>query len=201
MDNYEYLIAGLPVLQRDWSANTGLSVPTLIEEIRGLCSKKDNALIDEFLKGYDGENLNEEFYTAMLKHRDPFIREFYRFDLNLKNAKVKYINDSLGRAEGTDIFMEDDGEFEESEEIKKILYGENLLERESGLDSAVWNKVNELNSFDYFNIDAVLGFIAKLKIIDRWMSLDEGTGKEMFRKLVDEIRGTFKGVEFNDKQN
>lgn len=199
MDNYEYLIAGLPVLQREWSANAGISATALIGDIRGMCSKKDNALIDDLLKGYEGDNLNKEFYTAMLSHQDRFIREFFRFDLNVRNAKVRYLNESLERPAEQDIFMEDSGPFEESEEVKKVLYGDNLLERESGLDYIMWEKINELNTFDYFNIDTVLGFIAKLKIIDRWMSLNEDTGRQMFHKLVDEVRGTFKGVDFNDK--
>ena len=62
----------------------------------------------------------------------------------------------------------------------------------------MWKKIDEINTFDYFNVSALLGYIAKLKIIDRWMALDEATGREMFRKLVDEIRGTFNGVEFNE---
>ena len=62
----------------------------------------------------------------------------------------------------------------------------------------MWNKIDELNTFDYFNVSTVLGYIAKLKIIDRWLKLDEATGREMFRQLVSEIRGTFKGVEFNE---
>ncbi len=46
-------------------------------------------------------------------------------------------------------------------------------------------------------MNVILSFILKLHIIDRWHILDEQTGREMFRKLVDEVRGTFKGVEYN----
>ena len=38
--------------------------------------------------------------------------------------------------------------------------------------------------------ERILGFTAKLKIIDRWNKLDPETGRELFRKLVDEIRKT-----------
>ena len=38
-----------------------------------------------------------------------------------------------------------------------------------------------------------------MMIIQRWLKLDEQTGREMFRRLVEEVRGTFKGVEYNDK--
>ena len=198
MDNYEYLIAGLPVLSDDLSGQDCPSPAVLVKEIRELCSEKDNALIDTLLKGYEEENFTPEFYGAMLSHPNHFLREFFRFDLNVRNAKVRYLNESLGRPSNMDIFLEDEGEFEESGEVHRILYGPNLVSREKGLDEMMWNKIDELNTFDYFNVSTVLGYIAKLKIIDRWLKLDEATGREMFRQLVSEIRGTFKGVGFNE---
>ena len=198
MDNYEYLIAGLPVLSKDWSANSSVSVDSLIEEIKNGCSKKDNVLIDSLLDGYKEENFNEDFYKSMLRHKNSFIREFFTFDLRVRNAKVRYLNEQLGRNTDKDIFLETEGEFEESEALMSVLYGDNLIDRELGLDELMWNKISELNIFEYFNINVLLGYISKLKIIGRWLSLDEKTGKEMFRRLVEEIRGTFKGVEFDE---
>ena len=197
MDNYEYLIAGLPVLSSDWSAQPRLSVPELIEEIRSQSSDRDNALFDALLSGYQEESFTPEFYKSMLSHSNPFLREFFRFDLNVRNAKVRYLNDKLGRLPDKDVFLEDDREFEEADEVKRILYGTDLLAREKGLDRLMWDKIGELNTFDYFNVSALLGYIAKLKIVERWLSLDEQTGRELFRELVEEIRGTFKGVDFN----
>ena len=134
----------------------------------------------------------------MLRHKNSFIREFFTFDLRVRNAKVRYLNEQLGRNTDKDIFLETEGEFEESEALMSVLYGDNLIDRELGLDELMWNKISELNIFEYFNINVLLGYISKLKIIGRWLSLDEKTGKEMFRRLVEEIRGTFKGVEFNE---
>ena len=199
MNNYEYLIASLPIITSDVSDSGRISVSRLIEEIRALSSDKDNSLIDTLLSGYEEENFTPEFYRSMLSHPNGFLREFFRFDLNLRNAKVRYLNESFGRPADKDIFLEDEKEFEEEDEVHRIMYGPNLVSREKGLDELIWNKIDELNTFDYFNISAVLGYIAKLKIIDRWLSLDEKTGRDMFRKLVDEIRGTFKGVDFNEQ--
>ena len=47
-------------------------------------------------------------------------------------------------------------------------------------------------------MEAILAFVAKLKIVDRWLTLDEEQGKEMFKRLVDEVRGTFKGVNYQE---
>ena len=44
---------------------------------------------------------------------------------------------------------------------------------------------------DFFNIDVILAFLAKGYLVDRWLKLDADKGKHLFRKLVDEVRGTF----------
>ena len=198
MDNYEYLIAGLPVLSSDWSAQTNLSVKALIEEIRARSSDRDNALYDTLLSGYEEENFTPEFYRSMLSHPNSFLREFFRFDLGVRNAKVRYLNERLGRPLDKDIFLEDGERFEKADEVREILQTPDLLEREMALDRLTWKEIDGLNLFDYFNVNVLLGYIAKLKIIDRWLSLDERAGREMFKKLVDGIRGTFKEIEFNE---
>ena len=71
-----------------------------------------------------------------------------------------------------------------------MLNGGDILARERGLDDLMWQEIDELTRMDVFDIEAILGFTAKLKIIDRWNKLDPETGRELFRKLVDEIRKT-----------
>ena len=198
MNNYEYIISSLPVLSRD--ARPGdASTEGLLAFIRSQLSAKDNALVDLLLRGHDDAQLGEAFYREVLASRDPFIREYFRFDLNLRNAKVRYLNRELGRPAEQDIFMEPEGVFAEKDRAEAVLATRDILGRERALDDLKWGKILEINVFDYFNIDSILGFIARLQIISRWLLLDEQTGREMFRRLVDEVRGTFKGVEFNDK--
>ena len=88
-------------------------------------------------------------------------------------------------------------EFEEAADLETILNGDDILSRERGIDDLMWEKIDNLTIFNYFDIDVILGFVTKLNIVARWYKLDEQTGREMFKKLVDEVRGTFKGVEYN----
>ena len=198
MNNYEYIISSLPVLSQD-ARPGGASAEDLMAFIRSQLSPKDNALVGLLLRGHDESRLGEDFYREALSSRDPFIREYFRFDLNLRNAKVRYLNRELGRPAGQDIFLEPEGVFEEKDRAEAVLATHDILGRERGIDDLRWEKILALNAFDYFNIDAILGFIARMQIIGRWIRLDEQTGREMFRRLVEEVRGTFKGVEFNDK--
>ena len=206
MKNYEYIVASLPDITTGWKF--GEKGPEdYIEEIVSLCSDKDRELIDFLMSGYMEENLNADFYARALTHSDRFIREYFRFDLNMRNAKVRYLNKALGRDADKDVlaFAEEaapavldavEAEFEEAADIETILNSGDILSRERGLDDLMWEKIDNLTTFNYFDIDAILGFITKLNIVARWYRLDEQTGRAMFKKLVDEVRGTFKGVEY-----
>ncbi len=207
MNNYEYIIASLPDITTGWKF--GEKTPEdYIEEIVSLCSEKDRETIAFLMDGCNDEKLDAAFYSAALAHNDAFIREFFRFDLNVRNAKVKYLNKALGRPADKDVltFGEDTdpkileaaaSEFEEAADMETVLAQTDILTRERGIDDLMWEKINTLTTFNYFDIDAILGFITKMNIVARWFRLDEQTGRDMFKKLVNEVRGTFKGVEYN----
>ena len=207
MNNYEYIVASLPDITTGWKF--GEKTPEdYIEEIVSLCSNKDRETIAFLMDGYCDEKLDAGFYCKALQHNNAFIREFFLFDLNVRNAKVKYLNKALGREADRDVlkFGEDaapkvleatEKEFEEAAALEAVFAQADILSRERGIDDLMWDKINSLTTFNYFDINAILGFITKLNIVARWFRLDEQTGREMFKQLVDEVRGTFKGVEYN----
>lgn len=194
MNNYEYIIAGLPDIAPDWKGADAAGVEAIVHEIRELCSKEDNALIDVLIAGFDGANLDLEFYQKALKAKNSFIREYFKFDLNVRNAKVRYLNRALERPANTDIFMEAEGEFEEAQKLDAVLNQEDILSRERGMDDLMWSKIESITTFDYFDINVILGFIARLNIVARWLKLDPETGKQMFARLVEGVRGSYTGI-------
>ena len=194
MNNYEYLIASLTDITPDWKDSGEMSGDAFVDWLREGCSDSDRKLIDFLREGFAAENLNKDFYLRALSHRDRFLREYFRFDLNVRNAKVEYLNRELGRAAGTDIFLTDENGFEEEARLGAVLGSGDILSREKGIDDLMWEKIESLTTFDYFDIDAILGFIAKLNIAMRWNRLDPETGREMFSRIVKEVRGSFTGV-------
>ena len=194
MNNYEYLIASLADITADWKDSGEMSGDAFVDWLREGCSDSDRKLIDFLREGFAAENLNKDFYLRALSHRDRFLREYFRFDLNVRNAKVEYLNRELGRAAGTDIFLTDENGFEEEARLGAVLGSGDILSREKGIDDLMWEKIESLTTFDYFDIDAILGFIAKLNIAMRWNRLDPETGREMFSRIVKEVRGSFTGV-------
>ena len=207
MNNYEYIITSLPDITPGWKF--GEKTPEdYIEEITSLCSEKDQAAIACLVEGFHDSTLAPEFYISAITHKNRFIKEYFLFDLNVRNAKVKFLNRALGRPADKDVmsFGEETpeavldavaAEFEEAPALEAVFDLGDILARERGIDDLMWDKISRLTTFHYFDIEVILGFVAKLNIVARWFRLDEQTGREMFKKLVDEVRGTFKGVEYN----
>ena len=200
MDNYEYIVASLPVLRPEDSRSDNVNAEALIAEIREQLSGRDQAVLDQLLAGYDDEQLTEDFYRQILRNKNRFLREWFRFDLDLRNATVGYLNHQLHRAPDHDKILLEEREMEEFPELEAaehILRGKDILQRERGLDELRWHKVDEITLLDYFDLETLLGYVAKLKIIDRWLQLDPDSGRALFRRMVEEIRTTYD----NKKQN
>lgn len=196
MNNYEYIISSLPAISLDWKFGEGASFETYVDWIKSQLSEADIKVVDRLLDGYKDENLTREFYEAALKDGNRFLKEYYTFDLNVRNGKARFLNKAFERPLDQDTIKLETGEFPEGPKLEEALNAPDLLSRERGLDSLMWDKINEITTFDYFDLEAILGFIARLHIIGRWFALDEKTGREMFIRLVNEVRGTFKGVKY-----
>lgn len=197
MNNYHYLIASLPALSLSWGKDA--AAPGAIKkEIYDNCSQSDRKLFRWLDCAFDDSMLGEHLYARALRHQNKFIREFMRFDLNLRNAKVEYLNKSLGREAGKDIVNLDAGDFPESDRVKSALQSTNILEREEKLDAIVWDKVEDMTLYDYFNNRTLMCYIVKLNLIDRWYRLDPQRGAELFKQFVNEVRGTFGGIDPQD---
>lgn len=196
MNNYEYIISSLPAISLDWKFGEGASFDTYVEWIKSQLSESDQKVADRLLDGFKDENLTREFYEAAVRDSNRFLKEYFTFDLNVRNGKARFLNKAFDRPLEQDTIRLDTGEFAEAQKLEEALDAPDLISRERGLDSLMWDKITEITTFDYFDLEAVLGFIARLRIISRWFTLDETTGREMFIRLVDEVRGTFKGVNF-----
>ena len=213
MSNFEYIISSLPYLTMDFKYAGQAGFNSVISDIKRDLDEKDQGLVEFLLKGFSDKDLDADFYAAALKHRNRFLREYFRFDLNLRNAKVRYLNAQLGREPDQDVMTGEDpeaedvdidgfrftgGEFEEALKVDNILADKDLVSREKGLDDLLWDKIDGLSTFHYFDIEAVLAYIAKLHIVTRWLNLDEEVGRDVFRRLLKDVRGTYKGVKYTE---
>lgn len=195
-NNYTYIVASIPVLSPDFKPEGG-SCKAILDWIGSQLGASDRGKLELLVRGFDREKLTEEFYTLALGSRSKFIKGFFAADLNLRNAKVEYLNKALGREEGTDIMtIPSCPATEDKAQIQAIFAQDNLLGREKAIDDYLWSKADSLTIFEYFSLDKILAIAAKLCIIERWLALDEATGREMLRTLVHDVRGSYGNIEF-----
>jgi len=198
MDNYVYIVAGLPELTSGFE-NTGFNYATVKEGIMELLSEKDQKLVEFMEEGFNEDSLGAEFYEKAAKSKNRFIREYFDFDGRLRNMKVNYLASRLGK-NGEEYQVElPEADFEEGKQIQEILADANFVKREQKMDELKWEKASDIARMDYFNMNAILAFMVKAKTVQRWAELDPEKGQEMFKKLVQEIRGTSANLDLSVK--
>ena len=196
MDNYVYIVAGLPELTSGFE-NAGFDYAAVKESIMELLSEKDQQLVELMEDGFDENSLGADFYTKAAESKNRFIREYFDFDGRLRNMKVNYLAKRLGK-NGEDYIVElPEADFEEEKQIQDILADADFVEREQKMDELKWEKASDIARMDYFNMNAILAFLVKAKTVQRWAELDANKGQEMFKKLVQEIRGTIANLELS----
>ena len=193
MDNYHYIITGLPNIVPELD-NRSFSYKTVRDSLYEKCSEEDRKLIEFLELGFDGESLTEEFYSSTAVSKNRFIREYFAFDNEVRNIKVIRLAERFSLDAEKYIVGKPDYYFGDKSKIHTILNNDNIIEREKLLDKLLWDKVNEITAFDFFNVEVILAFLIKAHITDRWCKMDKTKGAEFFKQLVNEVRGTFKGV-------
>ena len=189
MDNYVYIVAGLPELTSGFE-NTGFDYAAVKESIMELLSEKDQALVELMEEGFDENTLGADFYAKAAESKNRFIREYFDFDGRLRNMKAVYLANRLGKDSAPYLVNLDEADFEEEKQIQDILADADFVQREQKMDELKWEKASDIARMDYFNMNAILAFLVKAKTVQRWAELDPEKGTEMFHKLVKEIRGT-----------
>ena len=189
MDNYVYIVAGLPELTSGFET-TGFDYAALKESVMELLSEKDQQLVELMEEGFDEQTLGADFYAKTAESKNRFIREYFDFDGRLRNMKVQYLAKRLGKDGKAFLVDMPEADFDEGKQIEEILADADFVKREQKMDELKWEKASDIARMDYFNMNAILAFLVKAKTVQRWAELDTAKGEEMFRKLVKEIRGT-----------
>ena len=193
MDNYIYIVAGLPDLAISFGSSQ-----FAYDDVQGavveLLSEQDRRLVELFEEGFDEARLTADFYERTAQCRNRFISRYFDFDARLRNLKAEFVAQQMNADASKYTVQLPDNEFEDERRVQEILANSDFLQREQQLDMLKWQKADDLALMDYFNLNTVLAFLAKAHIVSRWARLDRQAGEAMFRQLLGEVRGTFKGI-------
>ena len=173
-----------------------------------------SAIVDEDADNEDGIDTDRSFENALFSayydecahSKSRFLRQWADFDRNLRNISAAVVARVTGRSAEQSVVGGD----ETSQQLKRssaadfglrgdVPYLEaviaavndetNLVEKERKIDVIRWNQAEELSTFDYFNINALLAYLVKVNIVARWTRLDETQGREMLRRLMTSLDG------------
>ncbi len=147
------------------------------------------------------------YYDYVTNISNGFMRDWFEFDLNIRNI-VAGINVRKHKLKGDKYLIGDNyvvqavrkstlkdfglgNDFEYMEKLISVQDNDNLLERERAMDIMRWEYLDEANTFNYFTVEVLLAFIIKLEMVQRWLDMDQETGRKLFRKLLDELEQSY----------
>jgi hypothetical protein len=151
--------------------------------------------------------LTKDYYNHLLNTGNNFMNDYVRHELNLRNiltalngrkfdldVSADIIGDSdieqaLKKSRTRDFGLAND--VDNLEAIIQLHEIPNLLERELKTDTMRWHFLDEATFFSYFTIEKVLAFVIKVFIVERWISLDEEKGKELFKQLITDLEKSY----------
>ena len=152
------------------------------------------------------KSLFEAYYEECAGSKCRFLREWSSFDRTMRNITAAAVARSqsrpieevtigegdvveqLQRSSAADFGLRGEYAFVDGV-IAAVNDEQNLLEKERKIDLIRWNEANELVTFDYFDINAVMAYLVKVNMVARWSVLDVRHGREMFERLLAELDG------------
>lgn len=147
------------------------------------------------------------FYTYVLAFNNKFVSAWFDYNRNIQNILIalagrKYdypfadyligndeVVEKLTRSQAADFGL--GKQFPLFDALYRIYEQHNMIDRERNYDALRWRWIDNQNFFEYFNIDRILGYFCKLRILNRWISLDPDYGKEVFFDTLNTLENSF----------
>ena len=173
MGGYNYLVASLPALSLE------APPPFTPDEFRfhcqGVLSDADLAELDLLLAGRAAEG------------RSAFSRRWAAGDAQIRNTAAKMRGAKLNVDPKPFLHPHPGYTVWLDKEVGDAQAKLSPLDRETGLDAARRNFVDELALADPSGLPAVLAFAVKLMLVARWSAMQEEAGRERLEKLVSQL--------------
>lgn len=151
------------------------------------------------------DRLNSLYYSEAIQASNSFIREWYQFNLNVRNVLValncrafdkEVDNYIVGSNEVAELLKSNTSRdfglpviFPWFDQVARIYDEKDFVKQEKMLDVLFWNFLEEESFFHYFSVERIFVYLQQLEIIERWISLDPEKGKEKFQTLINDMRG------------
>lgn len=152
--------------------------------------------------------LISQFFKEEIKRADPFLKEYLDFERKLQLVLVGFRAKKLKRNLEKELQFEDPHEdliaqilaqknapeFEPPEgfeELKAIFeaHQDNPIKLYQSLMEFRFDKIEQMMGNDTFSFSKILGFMAELIIVEKWMELDQKKGMEIIDEILEKSLG------------
>lgn len=157
---------------------------------------------------YVRHELDEGFYKFIMQQGNDFLKSYYTFLYDMDNM-LAYIKSGEHKLDPEEFITGDtpharhlreqtgnklakDVGFEQFEEILSHTGSAVFAEEEKKHDQLRWRVIEEMNLFEYFSINRVLGYLLQMLILERWSQLNKTAGEKKLRTMIDASVGQIK---------
>lgn len=138
------------------------------------------------------------YHLKMTTCSNEFIRNYFTFDRDLRNVLValnkrKFNLDTdgyVGEQEDEVIqnlmtsSLSDFGLSRDLDYVPALIehfQNDDIVSFQRYIDQLRWEKIDSINTFKYFSIDVLLGYLVKFMLVERWLALDVQSGWDIFK--------------------
>ncbi len=143
------------------------------------------------------------YYEYVQARTQGFLNEWFTFDQDVKNLLTAIsarrhglslsgqlvgrndVTDAINKRHALDFGLAN--EYPYIERLLKIEEQPDIVEQERDIAHLKWDYLEDLNTFNYFTIDKILGFLLKLISYERWAMLDPAQGRGIFKQKIESM--------------
>ncbi|MFH1478803.1 MAG: DUF2764 family protein [Candidatus Omnitrophota bacterium] len=171
-ENYYYLVSSLPYIE--FGIKSPISYEAFLSICRSSLSPRDMESIG---------SLNKDIFSY--KEEPQALREWKAFEISLRNElarsrAAKRSHDPEKHIKGEHYFDPFTAHF-----AQWAVNQDDARDTELSIDRFRWEKLEDLEKCHYFDIDRIVVYALKLKIIERWHVIGSTDGMEILKELVD----------------
>jgi len=139
------------------------------------------------------------YFERRVNHPNRFIRNYFQFELDLRNILValnkrrfdlkqvdfieagdQAIINRLKNSTASDFGLSADIDY--IVELVETFNKNDIMHCEKYIDILRWQRIDEINKLNYFEVDVLLGYLVKLMLVERWIALDAQKGRGVFER-------------------
>lgn len=145
------------------------------------------------------------YYTYAVGSKDPEVGAWYQFNFDLQNVMTALVArkngwkvsdyvkgkgelcDALRNSTAADFGLS--GVMPFVNDIISIAEETDPVKKEKKMDALKWEWLDEHTFFEPFGLTALIAYLARTEILERWALLDPQQGRERFTQIIDDLRG------------